>query len=87
MRVYSARRVGWTPTPSDSHVRCEGGYARGGGSSGSRVGPRGAVAERAAMRAVVVTNVAAEPALAASAGPHDIAPAQPVGASGEWQGA
>lgn len=39
------------------------------------------------MRAVVVTNVAAEPALAASAGPHDIAPAQPVGASGEWQGA
>ena len=87
MRVYSARRVGWTPTPSDSHVRCEGGYARGGGSSGSRVGPRGAVAERAAMRAVVVTNVAAEPALAASAEPHDITPAQPVGPSGEWQGA
>ena len=87
MRVHSARRVGRTPTPSDSHVRCEGGYARGGGSSGNRAGPRGAVVETAAMRAVAVTNVAAEPALAASAEPHDITPAQPVGPSGEWQGA
>lgn len=87
MRVQSARRAGSTPAPSDSHVRYEGGYGRGGGSSGSKAGPRGAVIETAAMRAVVITNVADGRALAASAEPHDITPAQPVGPSGEWQGA
>lgn len=39
------------------------------------------------MRARVVSSVAAETGLAASAEPHVTMPAQPAGANGEWQGA
>jgi hypothetical protein len=87
MRIQSARRTGRAPAPSGSDVRYVGGYARGGGSSGSNAGPRGAAKETAAMRARVVIRVAAETGLTASAEPHETMLVHPAGANGEWQGA